>query len=131
MRMIDARCETCGRTCEFLLREGTVYPECCGAPMVRVYLLRAAKVQGDDIPGGIEILHGICNEDGTPKRYYSKSAIKQACAVKGVMPYHDVYAEGGNQTLADARHRDDWLKTSTARRAKRDRDEARREKAHR
>ena len=38
----------------------------------------AANVIGDDIPGGIEIRHGVCNPDGTPKRYYSKSSIRQA-----------------------------------------------------
>jgi hypothetical protein len=91
---------------------------------------RAAVVWADDIPGGLEITNGICNEDGTPKRYYSRSEIRAACLAKGVIPYHDVYSEGGNQTLSDARHREDFLRTSEAKRAKRDRDEARREKAH-
>lgn len=89
---------------------------------------RSVVVIGDEIPGGIEIAHGICNEDGTPKRYYSRSEIKLACAVKGLVPYHDVYAEGGNRMLEDARHRDDWLKSGTAQREKRWRDEARAEK---
>lgn len=82
----------------------------------------------DEIVGGVEIHHGICNEDGTPKRYYSKSEIREACKVKGVIPYHEVYAEGGNRTLEDARHRDDYLKTGQAQREKRWRDEARRER---
>lgn len=82
----------------------------------------------DDIPGGIEIAHGICHEDGTPRRYYSHSAIREACRVKGVIPYHDVYAEGGNQMLSDARQRDVYLKSSEAKRDKRHRDEARQEK---
>lgn len=89
---------------------------------------RTAVVWADDIPGGIEIANGICNEDGTPKRYYSKSEIRAACKAKGVIPYHDVYQEQGNKTLEDARHHADWLKTSTAQREKRWRDEARREK---
>jgi hypothetical protein len=91
---------------------------------------KANAIWVDEIPGGLEISNGICNEDGTPKRYYSKSAIREACKAKGVIPYHDVYSEGGNQTLSDARHREDWLRTSTAQREKRWRDEARREKAH-
>lgn len=86
-------------------------------------------VVGDEIPGGIVIEHGLCNADGTPKRYYSRSELKLAAAVKGVIPYHDVYAEGGNKTLSDARQRDAWLKSGEAQRAKRDRDDARREKA--
>lgn len=85
-------------------------------------------VWADDIPGGILMHNGICNEDGTPRKYYSWSAIDAACKAKGVIPYHDVYTEGGNRTLEDARHRDDYLKSGEAKRAKRDRDEARAEK---
>lgn len=85
----------------------------------------------DTIEGGLEISNGICNEDGTPKRYYSWSEIAAACKAKGVIPYHDVYAEGGNRTLEDARHREDWIKSDENRRARRDRDEIRHEKAMR
>lgn len=42
----------------------------------------------DSIEGGIMIKHGICNEDGTPKRYDSKKAIRDAAASKGLM-IHD------------------------------------------
>jgi hypothetical protein len=90
---------------------------------------RASTVWADDIPGGIEIVNGLCNEDGTPKRYYSRSEIRAACAVKGVTPYHDVYVEDGNQRIKDARVHDDWLKSSESLRVQRDKDEARREKA--
>lgn len=34
---------------------------------------QAPSVIGDDIPGGIEIRHGLCNPDGSPRKYYSKS----------------------------------------------------------
>lgn len=43
----------------------------------------SAMINTDDIPGGIEIRHAICNPDGTPKRYYSKSAIREAAAAAG------------------------------------------------
>ena len=82
----------------------------------------------DSIEGGLEIAHGLCNADGTPRRYYSKSEIKAACELKGIVPYHDVYQEGGNKRLEDARHRTDDLKSSEGQRAKRWRDEARQEK---
>jgi len=88
----------------------------------------APVVWADDIPGGIELHHGLCNEDGSPKRYYSRSAIKAACELKGFVPYHDVFQEGGNQILSDARQRDVYLKSSEAKRDKRWRDEARQEK---
>jgi hypothetical protein len=45
---------------------------------------KSAYVVTDEIPGGIEIKHGICNEDGTPKRYYSKSEIKRAAYEKNL-----------------------------------------------
>lgn len=38
---------------------------------------KAAGVIPDEIPGGIEIRHGLCNEDGTPRKYYSRSEIKR------------------------------------------------------
>jgi hypothetical protein len=37
----------------------------------------------DEIPGGIEIRHAICNPDGSPKRYYSKTEIKRAANERG------------------------------------------------
>lgn len=44
---------------------------------------QSAGVITDEIPGGIEIRHGICNPDGTPKRYYSKTEIKRAANERG------------------------------------------------
>jgi len=44
----------------------------------------AAAVSPDEIPGGIEIRHGICNEDGTPRRYYSKSEMAREAARRGL-----------------------------------------------
>lgn len=48
---------------------------------------QANSVIGDDIPGGIDIRHGICNPDGTPKRYYSKSSMAKAAAERGLANY--------------------------------------------
>lgn len=44
---------------------------------------QSAGVITDEIPGGIEIRHGLCNPDGTPKRYYSKTEIKRAANERG------------------------------------------------
>jgi hypothetical protein len=86
----------------------------------------APTVWADDIPGGLDIAHGLCNEDGSPRRYYSRSAIKTAAEVKGLMPYHEAFSEGENRILKDARVHDDWLKSGEAQRQSRDRDEQRR-----
>ena len=77
----------------------------------------APTVWPDDIPGGVEIRNGLCHEDGSPRRFYSRSEIRAACEVKGLIPYHDVYVEEGNQTIKDARVHDDWLRSSEARKA--------------
>lgn len=115
-------------TCERCLRE-IVTPEEHGLYLCPLEPRPANTVWADDIPGGVLVYNGLCNDDGSPRRYYSKSEIRLACKVKGVIPYHDVYTEQGNKTLEDARHHADWLNTSTAQREKRWRDEARAEKA--
>lgn len=43
----------------------------------------APAVHGDEID--IMIRHGICNDDGTPKRYTSKAEIRRAAAEKGLV----------------------------------------------
>jgi hypothetical protein len=89
---------------------------------------RAPVVWVDDIPGGLDIVNALCHADGSPRRFYSKSAIKAACEVKGVIPYHEVYAEGGETRIKDAWVHDDWLRSSDAQRARQERDERRRER---
>ena len=88
MPMYDRKCEKCAavkvdclepitspdRTCE------------CGGTMLRVWLQGAANgVIGDDIPGGALVFHGICHDDGTPRRYYSKSEMARAANEKGLV----------------------------------------------
>lgn len=46
-----------------------------------------SNVITDDIPGGVEIAHGICNEDGTPRRYYSKSSMTAEAKRRGLINY--------------------------------------------
>jgi|SRR5688572_3312276 len=88
----------------------------------------AAAVWQDSIEGGVLIHNAICNADGTPKRYYSKTEIRDACKAKGVTPYHDVYQESGETFIKNARVHDDWLKSGEAQRASRDKDEMRAER---
>jgi len=45
---------------------------------------QASSVIGDDIPGGYIVRHGICNEDGTPRKYYSKSEMIKEAKRRGV-----------------------------------------------
>ncbi len=45
----------------------------------------ANSVTPDEIPGGVEIRHGICNEDGTPRRYYSRSEMAKEAKRRGLV----------------------------------------------
>lgn len=63
---------------------------------------QSAAVRPDSIPGGVLMYNAICNADGSPRRYDSHSEINAACALKGVMPYHEVYQESGETRIKDA-----------------------------
>lgn len=86
----------------------------------------AHAVWQDDIPGGLAITNALCNEDGSPRTFYSRSEIRAACQAKGILPWTDVYTEDRTK---DARVHDDWLRSGEAQRARRDRVDARAEKA--
>lgn len=56
----------------------------CGKPTNRVWISKPPAVVPDEIPGGIWIRHGVCNEDGTPRKYYSKSEILAEAKRRGL-----------------------------------------------
>lgn len=85
----------------------------------------AATVRPDSIPGGVEIAHGLCNADGSPRRYHSRSEINLECAKRNLIPWTEVYTEDRTK---DARVHDDWLQSGEAKRARQMRDEIRRAK---
>ena len=55
----------------------------CGGHAVTETPLHSHGVVPDSIPGGLLVPHAICNADGTPKRYYSRTDIDRALAEKG------------------------------------------------
>jgi hypothetical protein len=59
----------------------------CGEPTERAWfqLGKTPNVISDDIPGGIEIRHGLCNEDGSPRTYYSKTEIRKEAERRGLV----------------------------------------------
>jgi hypothetical protein len=83
----------------------------------------SAVVRPDEIPGGIDIAHGLCNPDGTPHRYYSRSEIARHAVQRGLMSWSEAHTE---DSLKDARVHDDWLKSGESQRARQDRVEQRR-----
>ncbi len=85
MPFYDLICKNGHEQYDLLLKLGE-RPACptCQEPTETLWKT-ASHVIGDDIPGGIEIRHGICNEDGTPRRYYSYSEMKKEAARRGLV----------------------------------------------
>lgn len=80
----------------------------CRGTMVRVWLMgsKSGNVIGDDIPGGVYIKHGICNDDGTPRRYDSKSEMRRAAEAKGLTNYVEHKPAPGTDK---SRHTSRWV----------------------
>jgi hypothetical protein len=77
------KCENCNESVKGVVIHGSqLWCRPChyGAPSEN----KSAYVIGDEIPGGLLIHHGLCNEDGTPKRYYSKTDIHKAAYEKNL-----------------------------------------------
>ena len=70
---------------------------------------RAAAVFRDGIPGGLEIFHGLCNDDGTPRTYYSQTEITRECKKRGLIRWSDMHSEDkvkeARQRMADEARR--------------------------
>jgi hypothetical protein len=45
----------------------------------------ANSVSADDIPGGLEIRNGLCWPDGSPRKWYSHSAIRAEAKRMGLV----------------------------------------------
>ncbi len=65
-----------------------------------------SNVIGDELVGGVWVRHGICNEDGTPKRYDTKSSIAKAAKEKGLVNYVVHTPERGSDK---SRHTQRWV----------------------
>jgi hypothetical protein len=63
-----------------------VCPACQATALERTCLPgkgQGTNINPDDIPGGLAMRHGVCHEDGTPRVFYSRSAIRAALKAKG------------------------------------------------
>lgn len=87
-KYVDVTCQECKRQVIDAFVVIPNYPICptCNIQMSRLYLPSSVPtVVGDDIPGGIVIKHGVCEADGTPKKYYSHSEIRKAAKERGLV----------------------------------------------
>lgn len=85
MPFYDLVCETGHEQIDILLKLGE-RPPCptCGGSVSTLWRT-SSNVVGDDIPGGYEVKHGICNEDGSPRKYYSKSEMRKEADKRGLV----------------------------------------------
>ena len=85
MPLYDVSCPGGHETLDVMAKVGE-NPPCpvCGEPTFHIWR-SFGSVVADEIPGGVEIRHGICNEDGSPTRYYSKSEMARAAKEKGLI----------------------------------------------
>jgi len=84
IRHTDAVCPTCGT--EALNIMVAEYPTCvCGTQMEWLPKRGQGVHIQDSIEGGVLIHHGLCNDDGSPKRYYSRSEIRKAAEARGLV----------------------------------------------
>lgn len=82
------RCNPCGAEQKVLGWDYDPAPKCCGTSMDDGYgRNQAPAVIGDEIDWTIR--HGVCNEDGTPRRFRSRTEWKQACIEAGWTPNGD------------------------------------------
>lgn len=83
MPMYDYECSTCKlkKINELRKISEKEIPCTCGAMMVRVWST-TAHVLGDEID--VEIKHGLCNADGTPRRWRSREALNKAAEQRGL-----------------------------------------------
>lgn len=77
MPYYDLTCPNNHHQIDILLKLGE-RPPCpiCGEPTSTLWQGKFGAVIDDSIPGGLVIRHGLCNEDGSPRTYYSKTEIR-------------------------------------------------------
>lgn len=97
-KLIDVICRGCQTIHEDKWVRDGILPNChlCGGETERIHV-KPPSVIGDDIPGGYWAKNGICNPDGTPKRYDTKSSMRDAATALGYVNCveHVVDPEGG------------------------------------
>jgi hypothetical protein len=109
MPIYDRRCANDHIAYDLYEKIHTDDPPCtvCGSPASRVLLPgRATAVTADDIPGGLEIRHGLCNPDGSPRTYYSKSEIAAEAKRRGLVNIVEHVPERGSDK---SKHTTRWI----------------------
>ena len=87
MPLYDRKCPNCGDTkinCWEPMDSPPVICS-CGARTERAWITNASSVIGDELD--IEITNGLCNIDGTPRRYRSREEMNKEAKKRGFTQY--------------------------------------------
>lgn len=91
LRRTDTVCAKCDdRQFDRYLESNEPYPLCekCGG-QTEWLPSAGTNIANDEIPGGIIIRHGLVNEDGSPRKFYSKTDMKRAANELGLTMFGD------------------------------------------
>jgi hypothetical protein len=94
--MYDLKCDGCERV-DIDVLEPVSAPRrtCeCGGTLWRTWATKPPAAIGDECDVTIE--HGLCHENGTPRRFTSKSEIARAAKAAGLMNYVRHVGERGS-----------------------------------
>lgn len=109
MRMLDLKCDKCNKVVlDHLERDYAKQdrPVCCEQPMTRVFLpTTTGGVKDDSIPGGIWMKNGLCNADGTPRRYDSWTEVRAEEKRRG---YENYVVHRGTKGGDKSKHTTRW-----------------------
>ncbi len=82
--LIDTKCRGCLRETIDAFVETTMIPQCeaCGETVERMWKANPAGVLGDEID--VTVKHGLCNADGSPRRFRSRAEMKRVADSLGL-----------------------------------------------
>lgn len=101
------KCEKCSGTSSSVIYKDTIRMcHSCYNDLLGGGANKAPSVHGDECD--VWIKHGVCNPDGSPKRYRSKAEIKQAAFNAGLF-------QGGDTPKVNHRLLEERAKTNSGR----------------
>ena len=105
--MYDRSCKACEHRMEDCwepVTEPHVTCPKCGAHTQRTWFQKPANVVGDECD--ILAQNGLCNPDGTPRRYTSKQEMREEAARRGLVNHVEHIGERGSDR---SKHTTRWI----------------------